>query len=91
MSDEPAHDELVRLLEGIKWDETTLKLLGFASFCLAHHHMGIGPNGELAHLVVVRAVMELLDGKHPHLQGSLFRRLCVIIFRIIRYDAAGAA
>ena len=91
MSDEPAHDELVRMLEETRWDLETPKLLGFARFCLSHHHMSIGPNGEMAHLIVVKAVMELLEGKHPHLQGSLFRRLCVIILRIIRYDAAGAA
>lgn len=91
MSDEPAHDELIRLLEEAKWEEITPKLLGFATFCLSHHHLSIGPNGEMAHLIVVKAVMELLEEKHPHLQGSLFRRLCVIILRIVRYDAAGAA
>ncbi|HYI08309.1 MAG TPA: hypothetical protein VEK57_04500 [Thermoanaerobaculia bacterium] len=89
MSDEPAH-ELVRMIEGVDWDVITPKLLIFAQFCLARHRLRHGANGETAHDYVTRAVYELLDGKHPSVDGTLFQRLCTIISGSVRFDAAGA-
>jgi hypothetical protein len=79
--------EVMRLLAEADWQDLVPRSLAFTSYSLVHHRIPLGYRGKTAQEYVLRAVFELISGKHALHKRSLFNVLAAVIHATVKSDA----
>lgn len=80
--------EVIDLLARTDWTDVTPRALAFTHFCMATHGRNGNPTAKDAHQYVLRAVFEIISGRHALHTGSVFNAICGIVYANVKRDAA---